>query len=273
MLDPADRTRELLTQVGAGGEGRDVAREALVHLHRPLVEHCALRFAGRGEPYDDLVQVGMVGLLQAIDRFDPDRGRDFTSFAVPTVLGEVRRWFRDKGWAVHVPRGLQELRARTTATSAHLAHELGRSPTAAELAAALGCSVEDVVDGLESAGAYASVSLDAGADDPDGPYARLATLGADDPALARVELRESVRPLLEQLPAREKRILLLRYFVGHTQSQVAAEVGLSQMQVSRLLASTLEDLRAALGDAPVRSSFRPRAPTAPPRPGARRPAP
>lgn len=247
--DPADvrtRSRELLARQRLGGAERDQAREELVGLYRPLVEHCARRFRDRGEPHDDLVQVAMIGLLQAIDRFDPERGLEFSTFATPTILGEVKRHFRDKGWAVRVPRRLQELRARITAASADLAQTLGRSPTAAELAAALGCSVGEVVDGLESANAYATVSLDAGDDGPDGPVTVLATLGAHDECLAHVEVRESVRPLLERLPAREKQILLLRFFAGMTQSQIAAEVGLSQMHVSRLLSRTLHRLRADL---------------------------
>lgn len=252
MPDPDDqaalraRSVELMAVVAAGGPDRAAAREALALLHRPLVEHCVRRFRGRGEDHEDLVQVGMVALLLAIDRFDPARGLQFTSFAAPTIQGEVRRWFRDKGWAVRVPRRLQELRARVSTLSAELVQELGRSPTTAELATALGCTVAEVVECRESAGAYTTTSLDAQDADPGASAARAALLASEDGALVDVVVRESVRPLLERLPPREKRILLLRFYAGLTQSQIAAETGLTQMQVSRVLSRTLADLRAAL---------------------------
>ena len=158
----AARSHDLLARVAAGGEGRAAAREALVHLHRPLVVHCARRFADRGEPLEDLVQVGLIGLLLAIDRFDAGRGLEFGSFATPTIVGEIRRWFRDRGWAARVPRRVQELRARATAGSDALAQQLGRPPTASEIASALGCSLEDVLEGLGSVAAYAAAPLTTG---------------------------------------------------------------------------------------------------------------
>nr|WP_218849212.1 RNA polymerase sigma factor SigF [Nocardioides perillae] len=227
-------------------EERQSARDALVHLHLPLVEHCARRFRNRGEPFEDLVQVGTIGLIKSVDRFDEDRGVEFSTYATPTILGEVKRHFRDKGWAIRVPRRLQELRLQLTAATADLTQQLGRSPTPRELAERVGCTVEEVVEGLESANAYATLSLDAGEQGEDGPASMLDAIGVDDAGLAHVEVRESLKPLLEALPSRERTILLLRFFRGMTQSQIAAEVGVSQMHVSRLLARTLEQLRASL---------------------------
>ncbi len=228
---------------------RGTARDALVHLHLPLVEHCARRFRNRGEPFEDLVQVGTIGLIKSIDRFDCDRGVEFSTYATPTVIGEIKRHFRDKGWAIRVPRRLQELRMQINAATADLIQDLGRSPTAGELAHRIGCSVDDIVEGLESSNAYATLSLDAGDDSEDGPPSMLDTLGVDDEGLESVEMRESIRPLLDRLPPREKQILMLRFFRNLTQSQIATEVGVSQMHVSRLLTRTLDTLRAALHEA------------------------
>jgi RNA polymerase sigma-B factor len=225
---------------------REGARESLVHLHRPLVEHCARRFRNRGEPLEGLVQVGTIGLIKSIDRFDTDRGVEFSTYATPTIIGEIKRYFRDKGWAIRVPRRLQELRLSLTAATADLTQELGRAPTVAELSERLGLSSDLVIEGLESANAYNTLSLDA----PDAGDAESSTvldaLGADDEALESVEYRESLKPLLARLETREKRILTLRFFRGMTQSQIAEEIGISQMHVSRLLARTLTELRAGL---------------------------
>jgi RNA polymerase sigma-B factor len=225
---------------------RTTARDALVHLHLPLVEHCARRFRNRGEPYEDLVQVGTIGLIKSIDRFDTDRGVEFSTYATPTVIGEIKRYFRDKGWAIRVPRRLQELRMQINGSTAELTQSLGRSPTASELAAKIGCSVEEIIEGLESSNAYATLSLDAGSDSDDSPPAMLDTLGIHDEGLEHVEMRESIKPLLDQLPPREKQILMLRFFRNMTQSQIATEVGVSQMHVSRLLTKTLDRMRSAL---------------------------
>ncbi len=221
-------------------------REALVHLHLPLVEHCARRFRNRGEPFDDLVQVGTIGLIKSVDRFDVGREVEFSTYATPTIIGEIKRYFRDKGWAIRVPRRLQELRMTITKATADLSQDLGRSPTPREIAEHIGREVEEVLEGLESANAYSTVSLDAGDGDPDSPASLLENLGADDEALAHVEVRESIKPLIELLPQRERRILLLRFFKGMTQSQIAAEIGVSQMHVSRLLNRTLEQLRTEM---------------------------
>jgi len=224
---------------------RAVARDGLVRLHLPLVEHCARRFRNRGEPFEDLVQVGTIGLIKSVDRFDTDRGVEFSTYATPTIIGEIKRYFRDKGWAIRVPRRLQELRMQIGATSAELTQNLGRSPTARELAEAIDCSVEEVLEGIESSNAYSTMSLDASEGD-DGAGTMLDAIGIDDENLEHVEIRESIKPLLDRLDAREKRILLLRFFKNLTQSQIAEEIGVSQMHVSRLLSRTLEQLRTSL---------------------------
>ena len=226
---------------------RTECRDALVHLHLPLVEHCARRFRNRGEPFDDLLQVGTIGLLKSIDRFDPDRGVEFSTYATPTIIGEIKRYFRDKGWAIRVPRRLQEMRMMIATATSELSQSLGRSPTPREIAERIGVTVDDVMEGIESSNAYSTLSLDAGGDGSDeGGPSMLDAIGEDDAALEHVEIRESIKPLLEQLPAREKQILLLRFFRGMTQSQIAAEIGVSQMHVSRLLNRTLEQLRESL---------------------------
>jgi RNA polymerase sigma-B factor len=223
------------------------ARDGLVALHLPLVEHCARRFRNRGEPFEDLVQVGTIGLIKSIDRFEVDRGVEFSTYATPTIIGEIKRHFRDKGWAIRVPRRLQELRMQIGATTAELTQTLGRSPTPRELAEALDCSVEEIVEGIESSNAYSTLSLDASDDSgDDGGVSMLDMMGLDDDELEQIEIRESIKPLLEALPSREKRILLLRFFKNKTQSEIAAEIGVSQMHVSRLLSRTLDQLRTSL---------------------------
>ena len=237
-----------LREPASGKSKRSTAREDLVHLHLPLVEHCVRRFRNRGEPHEDLVQVGTIGLIKAIDRFDSARGVEFSTYATPTIIGELKRYFRDKGWAIRVPRRLQELRQQISTATAELTQVLGRSPTASELATAIGCSVEEIVEGLESGNAYATLSLDAGSEAEDHAATILDAVGSHDAGLEHVELRESIKPLLDRLPDREKAILMLRFFKNMTQSEIAAEVGVSQMHVSRLLTRTLTHLRTALED-------------------------
>jgi RNA polymerase sigma-B factor len=248
--DPQDRSgaRALFLELRALDSGTPEyaeLRNRLVRMHLPLVEHLARRFRNRGEPLDDLTQVATIGLIKSVDRFDPDRGVEFSTYATPTVVGEIKRHFRDKGWAVRVPRRLQELRLSLTTATAELSQLHGRSPTVHELAEKLGISEEEVLEGLESANAYSTLSLDVPDTDDESP-AVADTLGAEDEALEGVEYRESLKPLLEDLPPREKRILLLRFFGNMTQSQIAQEVGISQMHVSRLLARTLAQLREKL---------------------------
>jgi len=243
------RARELFERLAAmppGSPEREQLRGVLVEMHLPLVEYLARRFRNRGEWLDDLTQVATIGLIKSIDRFDLERGVEFSTYATPTIVGEIKRHFRDKGWAVRVPRRLQELKLSLTKAIGELAQREGRAPTVSELAAHLQMSEEEVLEGLESANAYSTVSLDApDSGDEDAP-AVADSLGIVDEALEGVEYRESLKPLLERLPPREKKILLLRFFGNLTQSQIAAELGISQMHVSRLLARTLTQLRDGL---------------------------
>ncbi len=247
----ADRTRarELFTQLSELPEddpSRARLRDELVELHLPLVEYLARRFRNRGEMLDDLVQVATIGLIKSVDRFDLERGVEFSTYATPTIVGEIKRHFRDKGWAIRVPRRLQELKLALTKATSDLSQKNGRAPTVHELAEHLGLSEEEVLEGLESANAYSAVSLDAPDGGDDDSPAVADSLGMIDEALEGVEYRESLKPLLEKLPAREKKILMLRFFGGMTQSQIAGELGISQMHVSRLLARTLMQLREGL---------------------------
>ena len=239
-------------------------RDDLVRLHLPLVEHFARRFLNRGEPFDDLLQVGTIGLIKAVDRFDIERGVEFSTYATPTILGEIKRHFRDRGWAIRVPRRLQELRITIAAATAELTQTLGRAPTVKELALEVGVSGEEVIEGLESANAYSTLSLDApdsGGDD--GSLSMIDVIGEDDEALAHVENRETIKPLLEALDPREKHILTLRFFKGMTQSQIATEIGISQMHVSRLLARTLAQLRESLTESPAAHPVESESPSSP----------
>ena len=220
-------------------------RDQLVEMHLPLAEYLARRFGNRGELHEDLVQVATIGLIKAIDRFDLERGVAFSTYATPTIVGEIKRHFRDRGWTIRVPRRLQEIQAVINQAVSDLGQELGRSPTVAELAKKVGMSEEEILEGLESANAYSPLSLDA--PDPSGEVgAVIEQLGDYDDALDAVVDRETIKPLLEQLDARAKRILLLRFFRNMTQSQIAEELGISQMHVSRLLSRTLADLRKSL---------------------------
>ena len=239
-------------------------RDDLVRLHLPLVEHFARRFLNRGEPFDDLLQVGTIGLIKAVDRFDIERGVEFSTYATPTILGEIKRHFRDRGWAIRVPRRLQELRITIAAATAELTQTLGRAPTVKELALEVGVSGEEIIEGLESANAYSTLSLDApdsGGDD--GSLSMIDVIGEDDEALAHVENRETIKPLLEALDPREKHILTLRFFKGMTQSQIATEIGISQMHVSRLLARTLAQLRESLTESPAAHPVESESPSSP----------
>jgi RNA polymerase sigma-B factor len=219
-------------------------REELVTAHIGLAEYLARRFTNRGEPLDDLVQVASLGLLKAVDRFDPERGLEFSTYATPTIVGELKRHFRDKGWAVRVPRRVQELHLRLGTVVSTLSQELGRSPTIGEIAQAASVSEEDVLEAIEAGHAYRFTSLDApsGADE-EGTLA--SQLGGDDQALVDSEHRVALSPLIARFPPRERTILHLRFFEGLTQSEIASRLGISQMHVSRLLARSLAQLRAS----------------------------
>jgi RNA polymerase sigma-B factor len=225
--------------------GDQDAREKALIEAMPLVRALASRYAGRGEPLEDLVQVGSLGLIKAVDRFDVDRGVDFSSYAVPTIVGEIRRHFRDKAWAMHVPRRLKELSLRLSRVLDELTTELGRSPTIAELAEATGVEEEDVVDALDSSNAYSTRSLHAPFEEGGGDT--LADkLGSEDVGFAEVEDAALVAAGLEALDERERQIVELRFFDEMTQSQIAAEVGISQMHVSRLLRRALATMRGRI---------------------------
>jgi RNA polymerase sigma-B factor len=226
-------------------DGDEESRDrALVEL-MPLVRALASRYAGRGEPLEDLVQVGSIGLIKAVDRFDVDRGVEFTSYAVPTIVGEIRRHFRDKAWAMHVPRRIKELSVRLSRVLDELTTELGRSPTVAELAEAAGAEEEEVIDALDSAHAYSTRSLHAPFEEG-GDDSLTEKLGEEELGYRDVEDGSIIATGLDALDDRERRIVELRFFDEMTQSQIAAEVGISQMHVSRLLRRALVKMRGRI---------------------------
>lgn len=250
-----DTSLELLSRLAvlpSGDPERDTVREQLVSLHMPLAEQVARRFGNRGEPHDDLVQVATIGLIKALDRYDPGRGSEFASFATPTIEGEIKQWFRDKGPMVRTPRRLQELRHAIRRAAAELTHELGRPPNNAELASRTGATEDDVRAALESAEAYRTVSLDVpaqrGPEADSGGLTFADRFGSEDAALETVENRAALKPLLTRLTERERRIITMRFFEGMTQTQIATELGISQMHVSRLLTRSLERLREGMDD-------------------------
>jgi len=221
-------------------------RDQLVEAHMPLVIYLARRFSGRNEPMNDLVQVGAIGPIKAIDRFDPDRGLEFSTYATPTILGEIKLHFRDTGWLVHVPRRAQELQTTVNTARAELSQELGRAPTITELADRIDVDEEIVLEALDAARAYSGVPLDVlttpGEAVPEHPI-----LGVIDEGFEQVEQRAMLRDVIAKLPDNEREILLLRFVANKTQTEIAALVGVSQMQVSRLVARGLKKMRASLG--------------------------
>ena len=246
MIDEVE-TRELLRAYHESGDA--FARDRLIEEHLPLVRALARRYASRGEPLDDLVQVGSIGLIKAIDRFQLDRGVELTTYAVPTIVGELKRHFRDKGWAVHVPRRLKELNLRLNQLVEELGATLGRSPTVPELAVAAGAEEEDVVEALEIGQAYTAISLSSGGGFDD-DYDPIESLGSEEAGFAESENRLFLHPGVRVLDERERRILQLRFYDGLTQSQIAAEIGISQMHVSRLIRRALERVREEIQENP-----------------------
>jgi RNA polymerase sigma-B factor len=227
------------------------AREELVLRFIPLARQLASRYRGAGEPQEDLVQVACLGLLKAVDRYEPGRGSGFTKYAVPTMLGELKRHFRDKGWAVHVPRATQELVLKVSDAMSELPSKLGRSPTPRDVALAIGEPVEVVLEAMEAATAYDATSLDApraSSDGDDGGWTLAESVAEDDPGYELVEIGETLRGTLRALPDRERLILKLRFEHDLTQAEIAERVGVSQMHVSRLLRRSLDRL-AAVGAA------------------------
>jgi RNA polymerase sigma-B factor len=247
---PADQSRAdarrlfvTLAALPPGSAERARLRNQLVEMHLPLAHYYARRYAGRGEPLDDLRQAGALGLVYAVDRFDPDRGVEFSSFAVPTIVGEIRRHFRDRTWAMHVNRDMQELTAQIGRCSGELTQKLARSPSIGEIARSLAQPDDRVTEALGCAAAYRPGSLNspAGEDRTVGD-----TVGSDDPAFGSVEMHLSLGPALAKLSDRERRILQLRFYADQTQSQISGQLGISQMHVSRLLARALGRLRTEL---------------------------
>jgi RNA polymerase sigma-B factor len=216
----------------------------LVEGFLPVVQHIAIRYRNRGEPLDDLQQVGTIGLLRAVDRFEPHRGVNLLTYAIPTITGEIRRHFRDKTWLMRVPRSVKNLQKPVRDVAGELSDDLARAPRPSEIAARLGVEVEEVIKTLQAQHAYAATSLDPPTGIGDSTLGD--SLGRLDAALEKVEYRHALRPLLDQLPPRERTILVLRFFGDLTQTQIAAQLGISQMHVSRLLAQTLTGLRADL---------------------------
>src|SRR5690349_24694900 len=248
-LDRTDK-QELARAFQAFADTRDPGvRDQLIEAHLGLAEYLARRFANRGEPLDDLVQVASLGLLKAVERFDPSRGLEFSTFATPTIVGELKRHFRDKGWAVRVPRRVQELHLRMGTVVNTLSQELGRSPTIPEIARRAEVSVDEVLEAMEAGRAYRFSSIDAPAgEDEDRAASPAATqLGEADTGLEEVEQRMLLSPLIASLPKREQMIIHLRFFRGMTQSEIAGRLGISQMHVSRLLARSLAQLRDRAG--------------------------
>ncbi|MDL4817421.1 RNA polymerase sigma factor SigF [Actinomadura opuntiae] len=244
---PADGSAEALlmemNRPGVGAARREELRAALVRMYAPLVQRIAHRYAHRGEPVEDLAQVAYLGLVNAINRFDPERGGQFVVYAYPMVLGEVRRYFRDRTWGIRVSRRIQELRPQIQQATQRFVQTHGRSPTPGELAALLGVTAEEVTDALLAWESYRPLSLD-GSSDGDPEASPLADrLGCEDAALQHVVDGEALHGLLAELPKRERTIVLLRFFGNKTQSQIAEELGISQMHVSRLLSKTLQHLR------------------------------
>jgi len=237
---------ELKDLVEAACAGDVRARDEVVNAHLPLVRALASRYAGRGEALEDLVQVGSIGLVLALQRFDPDRGVPFKGFAIPTIVGEIRRHFRDRAWALHVPRRLKELSLMLTRTVEQLTGELGRPPTIAELARAAGVAEDEVIDGLDIANAYSTKSLSETQFDDGDDDSYMAALADTEQGYAEIEEAEVVETGLAALDRRSRRIVELRFFDGKTQSEIAAELGISQMHVSRLLRRSLEIMRGRL---------------------------
>lgn len=236
------RTRELFVHYREHGD--EESRDELITMYLNLVKYLASRFRNRGEPIDDLIQVGTIGLIKAIDRFDIDREVEFTTYATPTIVGELKRYFRDKGWAIKVPRRLQELSFRVNQAVDALTQQLQRSPTIIEIAAYLHVTAEDVLAALETSEAYNFVSLESDRNvDGSDSFSILEYIGEDDQLMALVDDRTTLAEALKFLVPQEQRVLYLRFFEGLTQTEIATTLGISQMQVSRLLRKTLKVLR------------------------------
>ena len=243
-------TEELLAEMSqAAGEARSDLENQVIRLNMRVAREVARRYEGRGLAADDLRQVAYLGLVKAVRNYDPEKATDFHSFAVPTIRGELRRWFRDAGWTVRPPRSIQELQGKIASAQDELVQSLGRSPRPTEIAAHLGEDVERVIDALSANGCFAPSSLDSpGVVADSGSLGE--RLGAPEAGYASVEARVALRPLMRELSRRERRILEMRFYQGATQAEIGAEIGVTQMQVSRLLSSLFERLRDRMGEQP-----------------------
>ncbi|MBD3546322.1 RNA polymerase sigma factor SigF [Streptomyces sp. JV180] len=237
---------ERLETLDEGTHEYSYVRNTLVELNLALVKFAASRFRSRSEPMEDIVQVGTIGLIKAIDRFELSRGVEFPTFAMPTIIGEIKRFFRDTSWSVRVPRRLQELRLDLAKAGDELSQQLDRAPTVAELSERLGITPEEVVEGMTASNAYTASSLDAKPEDDEGEGALADRIGYEDNGLEGIEYVESLKPLIAALPARDRMILSLRFVSNMTQSEIGEELNISQMHVSRLLSRTLAKLRKGL---------------------------
>lgn len=252
MSSPAPREREDLRRLhrqykeSADPLERERIREELVRAYEGLVYFLARKFQHRGEPMDDIVQVGFVGLIKAIDRFDPGLGNEFTTFATPTIRGEIQRYFRDKGWAIRFPRRLQELSQNVVRVNEELKNVLNRQPTVAEIAGRLGVEPDDVLEAMEMSSAYTPLSIDATIGDSDNGRQLSESVGSEDPNLDRVEMQQVLERAMSHLTERERRIMAMRFFDEMSQSEIAKRLGISQMHVSRLQRAALEHLRQQL---------------------------
>ena len=245
---PATQLLLAMSALPVDHPSRAAVRDRAIEAWLPLANHLARRYSGRGEPTGDLIQTAAVGLIKAIDKFDPSRGVDFAGYAIPTIVGELKRHFRDRTWDIRVPRRLQELRLAISDANSSLLQTLGRSPTVADIAAHLKLTEEEVLEGLEGARAYNAVSLSTPVGDGERATELGDMLGGEDEELALAELRVALGPALATLDAREQKILTLRFYGNQTQSEIAEQVGVSQMHVSRLLARALTKLRTQLVD-------------------------
>ena len=237
-----DRTRELFRRYKEQGDSE--ARDQLIMSHLNLVRFLASKFKNRGEALDDLIQVGTIGLIKAIDRFDPERGLEFTTYATPTIMGEIKRHFRDKGWSVRVPRRLQELSAKVNQVTDELTNQLQRSPSVAEIAESLGVSVDEVLEAMESSSAYSSVPLEGGgsSDDEEAPSV-IDHYATEDADLAASDDRIVLEEAIADFSPREQDVIRMRFVDGLTQVEIAERLGVSQVQVSRLLRRTLRRIQ------------------------------
>ncbi|MFQ6392998.1 RNA polymerase sigma factor SigF [Nocardia sp. KC 131] len=246
--DPYDNIEPLLAEFGAldaDDPHREVLRQRVIERCLPLAENIARKFSGRGENFDDLHQIARVGMVQAVDRFDPSLGTSFLSFAVPTIMGEVRRHFRDRTWALRVPRRLKEIQQTIGPATEELAQRLGRMPKAREIAEEIGAELTEVTQALIARNAYQTAPIDPtpSSGDDGSPVSVLDTLGADEPSYRTIEDYLAVKPLIAALPEQQRQVLIMRFFQSMSQAQIAEQLGCSQMNVSRILSKTLNTLR------------------------------